>query len=187
MDAFQKSTAPTVQSHLRSMLIAEDDERLLQCLARAMEARGFQVMTAGSVFEALARIQLNAPEYAVVDMRFDDGCGLDVVAALKQQRPDARAIILTGYGNIATAVQAVKLGAIDYLTKPVNADDIVSALQAPSGCKAEMPKHPMSPASVRLQHIQQVHEASGRNVSETARRLNMHRRTLHRILSRWAG
>ena len=120
-------------------------------------------------------------------MRFDDGCGLDVVTALKQQRPDARAIILTGYGNIATAVQAVKLGAIDYLTKPVNADDIVSALQAPSGCKAETPKHPMSPASVRLQHIQQVHEASGRNVSETARRLNMHRRTLHRILSRWAG
>jgi|KBSSwiStaDraftv2_1062776.scaffolds.fasta_scaffold453748_2 two-component system response regulator RegA len=187
MDAFQKSTAPGGQSHLRSMLIAEDDERLLQCLARAMEARGFQVMTAASVFAALAKIQLNAPEYAVIDMRFDDGCGLDVVTALKQQRPDARAIILTGYGNIATAVQAVKLGAIDYLTKPVNADDIVSALQAPSGCKAETPKHPMSPASVRLQHIQQVHEASGRNVSETARRLNMHRRTLHRILSRWAG
>jgi two-component system response regulator RegA len=125
MDAFQKqSTAPTGQSLLRSMLIAEDDERLMQCLARAMEARGFHVMIAGSVFEALAKIQLNA----VVDMRFGDGCGLDVVAALKQQRPDARAIILTGYDNIATAVQAVKLGAIDYLTKPVNADDIVSAL-----------------------------------------------------------
>ena len=169
------------------MLIAEDDERLMQCMARAMETRGFQVMTAGSVLEALAQIQLSAPEYAVVDMQFGDGCGLDVVAALKQQRPEARAIILTGYGNIATAVRAVKLGAIDYLTKPVNADDIVSALQTPFGCKAKTPEHPMSPASVRLQHIQEVHEASGRNVSETARRLNMHRRTLQRILSRWAG
>ena len=168
------------------MLIVEDDERLMRRLARAMEDRGFQMMIAGSVFEALAQIQLSAPEYAVVDMRFDDGCGLDVVAALKQQRPDVRAIILTGYGNIATAVQAVKLGAIDYLTKPVNADDIVAALQAPFGRKAERPEHPMSPASVRLQHIQQVHEVSGRNVSETARRLNMHRRTLQRILARRA-
>jgi two-component system, response regulator RegA len=185
MDAIQRQCmATTGQSLQRSMLIAEDDERLMQCLARAMEDRGFQVMVATSVFEALARIQLSAPEYAVVDMKFGDGCGLDVVAALKQQRPDARAVILTGYGNIATAVQAVKLGAIDYLTKPVNADDIVFALQAPVGRKAERPEHPMSPASVRLQHIQQVHEASGRNVSETARRLNMHRRTLQRILSR---
>jgi two-component system, response regulator RegA len=188
MDAIQRqSTIRAGQPRARSMLIVEDDERLMQRLARAMEDRGFQVMIARSVFEALAQIQLSAPEYAVVDMRFDDGCGLDVVAALKQQRPDARAIILTGYGNIATAVQAVKLGAIDYLTKPVNADDIVSALQVPFGRKAETPEHPMSPASVRLQHIQQVHDASGRNVSETARRLNMHRRTLQRILSRLAG
>src|SRR5262249_36729466 len=113
--------------------------------------------------------------------------GLDVVAALKQHRSDARAIILSGYGNIATAVKAVKLGAVDYLTKPVDADDIVSALLAPLGGKAEAPQHPMSPAHVRLQHIQQVHEATGRNVSETARRLNMHRRTLQRILTRRAG
>src|SRR5262249_53211900 len=188
MDAIQRqSTNWASHFRTRSMLIVEDDERLMQRLAQAMEDRGFQVMIAGSVFEALAQIQLNAPEYAVVDMRFDDGCGLDVVAALKQQRPDARAIILTGYGNIATAVQAVKLGAVDYLTKPVNADDIVSALQAPFGRKAERPEHSMSPASVRLQHIQQVHEACGRNVSETARRLSMHRRTLQRILSRWPG
>jgi two-component system, response regulator RegA len=154
MDAFQGQCTPrTGQSLLRSMLIAEDDERLMQCMARAMETRGFQVMTAGSVLEALAQIQLSAPEYAVVDMRFGDGCGLDVVAALKQQRPEARAIILTGYGNIATAVRAIKLGAIDYLTKPVNADDIVSALQTPFGCKAKTPEHPMSPASVRLDGI----------------------------------
>jgi two-component system, response regulator RegA len=188
MDAFQKQClAPTGQPQARSMLIVEDDERLKERLARAMEARGFQVMIAGSVFEGLAQIQLSAPKYAVVDLRFEDGCGLDVVAALMQQRPDARAIILTGYGNIATAVKAAKLGAIDYLTKPVDADDIVSALQAPLGGKAEAPQRPVSPANVRLQHIQQVHEASGRNVSETARRLNMHRRTLQRILSRRAG
>jgi len=188
VDEFPKQCwTPTDQAGAGSVLIIEDDKRLMQCLARAMEARGFKVMIAGSVCDGLAQIQLSAPEYAVVDMRFDDGCGLDVVAALKQQRPDARAIILTGYGNIATAVKAVKLGAVDYLTKPVDADDIVSALLAPLGGKAEASQHPMSPANARLQHIQQVHEASGRNVSETARRLNMHRRTLQRILTRRAG
>ena len=174
-------------AYARSVLIVEDDKGLMQCLARAMDARGFKVMIAGSVCDGLAQIQLSAPEYAVVDLRFDDGCGLDVVAALKQLRPDARAIILTGCGNIATAVTAVKLGAVDYLTKPADADDIVSALLAPLGGKAEAPQQPMSPAYVRLQHIRQVHEASGRNVSETARRLNMHRRTLQRILTREAG
>jgi len=185
MDASQRQCLlRTGQPRTRSVLVVEDDERLLQRLARALEARGFQVMVAGSVRDGLAQIQLSAPEYAVVDMRFDDGCGLDVVAALKQQRPNARAIILTGYGNIATAVKAVKLGAIDYLTKPVDADDIVSALLAPKGGQAEAPEHPMTAADVRWQHIQQVHEACGRNVSETARRLNMHRRTLQRILSR---
>jgi CheY-like chemotaxis protein len=108
MDAFQKQYLdPTGQPQARSILIVEDDERLMQRLARAMEARGFQVMTAGLVFEGLAQLQLNAPKYAVVDLRFDDGCGLDVVEALMQQRPDARGIILTGYGNIATAVKAL--------------------------------------------------------------------------------
>ena len=116
MDAFQKqSLDPTREPHARSMLIVEDDERLMQRLAQAMEARGFQVMIAGSVFEGLAQIQLSTPKYAVVDLRFEDGCGLDVVAALMQQRPNARAIILTGYGDIATAVKAAKLGAVDYL------------------------------------------------------------------------
>ena len=142
------------------------------------------VITAGSVFDGLAQIELSAPEYAVVDMRLDDGCGLDLISALKQQRPDARAIILTGYGNIATAVRAVKLGASDYLTKPMDVDDVVSALLASNGGKAEPPQHPMSAARVRWEHIQNVHEACGRNVSETARRLNMHRRTLQRILTR---
>jgi two-component system response regulator RegA len=181
VDAFQKQCfTPTGNLSAGSMLIVEDDEQLMQYLARAMEARGFKVMIAGSVCDGLAQIQLSAPEYAVVDLRLDDGCGLDVVATLKQQRPDARALILTGYGNIATAVKAVKLGAID--TKPVDVDDIVSALLGPLDGKAEAPQHPRN--NVRLQHIQQVHEASGRNVSETARCLNMHRRTLQRILTR---
>ena len=119
VDAFQKQfCTPTDQPGAGSVLIVEDDKQLMHCLARVMEARGFKVITAGSVFDGLAQIQLSAPEYTVVDMRFDDGCGPDVIAALKRRRPDARAIILTGYGNIATAVKAVKLGAIDYLTKP---------------------------------------------------------------------
>jgi two-component system, response regulator RegA len=124
-------------------LIVEDDTRLMQCLTRAMEVRGFKVTNAGSVYDGLAQIQLSAPDYAVADMRLSDGCGLDIIAALKQRRPDARAIILTGYGNIATAVEAVKLGAVDYLTKPVDADDIVSALLAPLGGKADAPSHPI--------------------------------------------
>jgi two-component system, response regulator RegA len=182
INAFLKQpTAPTAQP---SVLIVDNDKKLMQCLARAMEARGFEVTTAGSVFEGLAQVELNGPEYAVVDMRLEDGCGLDVISALKQQRPDARAIILTGYGNIATAVSAVRLGAHDYLTKPVDADDVISALLAPKGGQAEVPEHPMTAADVRWQHTQQVHEACGRNVSETARRLNMHRRTLQRILTR---
>ena len=188
VDAFQKQCwTPTGQPGAGSVLIVEDDRQLMQCLARAMEARGFKIIIAGSVCDGLAQIQLSAPEYAVVDLRFNDGCGLDIIAALKQQRPDARAIIFTGYGNIATAVKAIQLGAVDYLTKPVDVNDIVSALLAPKGGKAEAPQHPMSPASVRLEHIQQVHESCGRNVSETARRLNMHRRTLQRILTRRAG
>jgi two-component system, response regulator RegA len=185
MDAFQKQClAATGQPRARTVLIVEDDDRLMQCLARAMEARGFKVMIAGSVYDALAQVQLSAPEYAVVDMRLKDGCGLDIILALVQQRPNARAIILTGYGTIATAVRAIKLGAVDYLTKPADVEDIVSTLLAPKGVRAEAPSQPMSAARVRWEHIQQVHESCGHNVSETSRRLNMHRRTLQRILSR---
>ena len=175
------STAPPLGE---SVLIVEDDKQFMKCLACAMEVRGFKVITAGSVFDGLVQIKLRAPEYAVVDMQLDDGCGLDLIPALKQQRPDARAVIQTGYGNIATAVRAVKLGAIDYLTKPVDVDDVVAALLASKGGKAEAPQRPMSAARVRWEHIQNVHEACGRNVSETAPRLNMHRRTLQRILTR---
>jgi len=177
-------SAPTSGPPAHSLLIVEDDEPLMQCLARAMETRGFKVTTAESVTVGLAQIKLSAPAYAVVDIRLRDGCGLAVISALRQQRPDARAIILTGYGNIATAVRAVKLGAIDYLAKPADADDVISALLAPEGCKVEPPKHPMSADRVCWEHIQNVYGQCGCNVSETARRLNMHRRTLQRVLAK---
>jgi len=170
----------------RSLLIVEDDKCLLQRLARAMEGRGFAVSTAKSVAEGLDQLQSRSPAFAVVDMRLDDGNGLDVVSRLEQQRPDARAIILTGYGNIATAVNAVKLGAIDYLSKPVDADEVVAALLSVDGRKPELPENPMSADSVRWEHIQRIYELCGRNVSETARRLSMHRRTLQRILAKRA-
>ena len=170
----------------RSLLIVEDDKSFLQRLARAMEGRGFAVTTAESVADGLTQLETTSPAFAVVDMRLEDGNGLDVISALKRRRPDARAIILTGYGNIATAVNAVKLGAVDYLSKPVDADDVVAALLALEGRKAEPPENPMSADRVRWEHIQRIDELCGRNVSETARRLNMHRRTLQRILAKRA-
>ncbi len=170
----------------RSLLIVEDDKSFLQRLARAMEGRGFAVTTAESVADGLTQLETTSPAFAVVDMRLEDGNGLEVISALKRRRPDARAIILTGYGNIATAVNAVKLGAVDYLSKPVDADDVVAALLALDGRKAEPPQNPMSADRVRWEHIQRIYELGGRNVSETARRLNMHRRTLQRILAKRA-
>src|SRR5437588_1172161 len=170
----------------RSLLIVEDDRLFLQRLARAMEGRGFTVTTAESVADGLVEVEKAAPAYAVVDMRLADGNGLDVISALKQRRPDARGIILTGYGNIATAVNAVKLGAVDYLSKPADADDVVTALLASAGEAPEPPENPMSADRVRWEHIQRVYELCGRNVSEAARRLNMHRATLQRILAKRA-
>jgi two-component system, response regulator RegA len=170
----------------RSLLIVEDDKSFLQRLARAMETRGFVVTTAETVADGLQQVEKAAPAFAVVDMRLGDGTGLDVISALKRRRPDARGIVLTGYGNIATAVTAVKLGAVDYLSKPADADDVVAALLAIDGKKAEPPENPMSADRVRWEHIQRIYELCGRNVSETARRLNMHRRTLQRILAKRA-
>jgi two-component system response regulator RegA len=170
----------------RSLLIVEDDKSFLQRLARAMETRGFVVTTAETVADGLQQVEKAAPAFAVVDMRLGDGTGLDVISALKRRRPEARGIVLTGYGNIATAVTAVKLGAVDYLSKPADADDVVAALLAIDGKKAEPPENPMSADRVRWEHIQRIYELCGRNVSETARRLNMHRRTLQRILAKRA-
>ncbi len=170
----------------KSLLIVDDDKAFCQRLARAMENRGFTVVTAASVAEGLAAIASAAPAFAVIDMRLADGNGLDVMSELKGRRADARAIILTGYGNIVTAVTAVKLGAFDYLAKPADADEIFNALMASQHDKAALPENPMSADRVRWEHIQRIYELCGRNVSETARRLNMHRRTLQRILAKRA-
>jgi two-component system response regulator RegA len=170
----------------RSLLIVEDDKPFLERLARAMETRGFAVTSCESVAEGISEIGKSAPAFAVVDLRLGDGNGLEVVSALKRKRPDARAIVLTGYGNIATAVTAVKMGAVDYLAKPADADDVVAALLSTGGEKSELPQNPMSADRVRWEHIQRIYEMCNRNVSETARRLNMHRRTLQRILAKRA-
>jgi two-component system, response regulator RegA len=170
----------------RTLLIVEDDKSFLTRLARAMEQRGFAVATAETVADGLLQVEKAPPFYAVVDMRLGDGNGLDVISALKKRRPEAHGVVLTGYGNIATAVNAVKLGAIDYLAKPADADDVVNALLAIEGRTAVPPENPMSADRVRWEHIQRVYELCNRNVSETARRLNMHRRTLQRILAKRA-
>jgi two-component system response regulator RegA len=170
----------------RSLVIVDDDRAFLQRIVRAMELRGFEVRGGHSVAEGIELIRSKAPAFAVVDMRLEDGNGLDVIAELSRARPDSRAIVLTGYGNIATAVTAVKLGAVDYLAKPADADDVTDALLAPANDKAPPPENPMSADRVRWEHIQRVYELCNRNVSETARRLNMHRRTLQRILAKRA-
>jgi len=169
-----------------TLLLVDDDRPFLTRLGRAMETRGFDVEMAETVAEGVEQVRKNPPAYAVVDMRLEDGNGLDVIAALHDAKPDARAIVLTGYGNIATAVTAVKLGAVDYLAKPADADDVYNALMADPDHKAEPPENPMSADRVRWEHIQRVYELCNRNVSETARRLNMHRRTLQRILAKRA-
>src|SRR5687768_12342231 len=168
------------------LLIVDDDKPFLQRLARAMEKRGFVTETAESVAEARAKAEASNPAFAVVDMRLEDGNGLDVIESLRARRPEARAIILTGHGNIATAVTAVKLGAVAYLAKPADADEIFAALTQAKHERAEPPENPMSADRVRWEHIQRIYELCDRNVSETARRLNMHRRTLQRILAKRA-
>lgn len=167
-----------------SLLLVDDDEPFLRRLARAMEKRGFAVETAGSVAAGKAIATARPPAYAVVDLRLDDGNGLDVVETIRDKRPDARIVVLTGYGAIATAVAAVKLGATDYLSKPADAHDVTAALLAQSDALPPPPDNPMSADRVRWEHIQRVYELCDRNVSETARRLNMHRRTLQRILAK---
>ncbi len=169
-----------------TLLLVDDDLPFLQRLGRAMQARGFEVSMAESVREGIELVRKLNPDYAVVDMRLEDGNGLDIVAVLQENHADTRVIVLTGYGNIATAVSAVKLGAIDYLAKPADADDVFSALMQKPDDKADPPENPMSADRVRWEHIQRVYELCDRNVSETARRLSMHRRTLQRILAKRA-
>jgi two-component system response regulator RegA len=169
-----------------TLLIVDDDRPFLNRLSAAMQARGFLVSVADSVKTGLSAIAQSAPAFAVIDMRLGDGNGLDVICELKSRRPDARGVMLTGYANIATAVTAVKLGAFDYLAKPADADEIYHALMATQAEKPETSENTMSADRVGWEHIQRVFEACDRNVSETARRLNMHRRTLQRILAKRA-
>ena len=170
----------------KTLLVVDDDAPFRTRLGRAMEKRGFAVRLADSVAAAKAMIADAAPAFAVVDLRLGDGDGLEVVRTLHESRAQARAVMLTGYGNIATAVAAVKAGAVDYLAKPADADDVVKALLAAGGQKPPPPENPMSADRVRWEHIQRVYELCDHNVSETARRLNMHRRTLQRILAKRA-
>ncbi len=174
----------TAQAQDRTLLIVDDDGPFRNRLGRAMEQRGFEVRTAESVRAAVEAVKQLPPAFAVIDLRLEDGSGLDVVEVMHQERPDARVVMLTGYGNLATAVAAVKAGAVDYLAKPADADDVEKALLAKPDEKPDPPENPMSADRVRWEHIQRVYELCDHNVSETARRLNMHRRTLQRILAK---
>jgi two-component system response regulator RegA len=170
----------------RSLLIVDDDQPFCERLARALATRGFSPRTAFSVAAGRTALAELAPAFAVFDLKLADGTGLDLMRVLKAERPEARAIILTGYGAIATAVTAVKMGAFDYLAKPVNADEVAAALSATLEERPEQVEHPMSADRARWEHIQRVYESCDRNVSETARQLSMHRRTLQRILAKRA-
>ena len=169
-----------------SLMILDDDGPFRSRLGRAMEQRGFTVSTLETVEAASAFINSTPPAFAVLDLRLQDGNGLDIVDLLHATRPESKMIMLTGYGNLATAVSAVKRGAVDYLSKPADADDVCKALLAELDETPEPPENPMSADRVRWEHIQRVYELCGKNVSETARRLNMHRRTLQRILAKRA-
>ena len=186
LETAELEEAISTPPHEMTLLIVDDDRPFLNRLSAAMQARGFLVSVADSVKTGLAAIAQSAPAFAVIDMRLGDGNGLDVISELKAKRPDARGVMLTGYANIATAVTAVKLGAFDYLAKPADADEIYHALMATQAEKPETSENTMSADRVRWEHIQRVFEACDRNVSETARRLNMHRRTLQRILAKRA-
>jgi two-component system response regulator RegA len=170
----------------KTLLILDDDAPFRTRLGRALTGRGFTVSAVGTVAEALEIAQANPPAFAVLDLRLEDGTGLDVVEELHTRRPDCKVVMLTGYGNIATAVAAVKAGALDYLPKPADVDDVIKALLARADAIPAPPDNPMSADRVRWEHIQRVYELCGHNVSETARRLNMHRRTLQRILAKRA-
>ena len=168
----------------KSLLIVDDDDPLRMRLARAMEKKGFQVKDAKTVENAVKMVISSPPKFALVDLRLEDGNGLDVVREINKVKKDSRIVMLTGYGNLPTAVAAVKSGAIDYMAKPVDADDVEAALLADPESKAKPPENPMSADRVKWEHIHRVFELCNRNVSETARRLKMHRRTLQRILSK---
>ena len=168
----------------KSLLIVDNDNPLRDRLARAMEKKGFQVTQAENVEKGISQVNKAPPAFAIVDLRLGDGSGLEVVKEIQKFKKDSRVVMLTGYGNIPTTVAAIKAGAIDYIPKPADADDVENALLASPESKAVPPQNPMSADRVKWEHINRVFELCNRNVSETARKLKMHRRTLQRILSK---
>jgi two-component system, response regulator RegA len=170
----------------RSLLIVDSEKPFVARVSKEMEQRGYRVSVAETAKAALKVIETSPPAFAVMDLRLEDGNGLELIAALAKKRPDARGVVVTGYANIATAVAALKLGAADYLPKPTEMDEIDRALRSERPIMVTPPENPMSPDRVRWEHIQRVYEQCNRNVSETARRLSMHRRTLQRILAKRA-
>ncbi len=155
----------------KSLLIVDDDNPFRERLARAMEKKGFEVLQAESVQKGKDMVKVKKPGFAVVDLRLNDGNGLEVVKEIQSSNSLSRIIMLTGYGNIPTAVAAIKEGAIDYLAKPADADDVEKALLADPSKKAAPPENPMSADRVKWEHIHRVFELCNRNVSETARSL----------------
>ena len=168
-----------------SILVIDDEQDNLDLLQRALH-RDFNVLTASSGQQGLDILRENPIEIILADHRMPGMTGVEFLAEAIKTSPASKRVILTGYANIATAVTAVKLGAVDYMSKPADADDVAAALLTLDGHKAEPPANPMSADRVRWEHIQRIYELCGRNVSETARRLNMHRRTLQRILAKRA-
>jgi two-component system, response regulator RegA len=171
---------------MKHLLIVDDDQPLLDRLARTFTKREFMVTTAQSIGAAKTIIYQQKFDYAIFDLKLVDGYGLDLVQIIKEENPHVRVIILTGYGNIATAVSAIKHGVVDYLPKPADIDAIEFALTNTGEQPVPLPHNPMSPDRVRWEHIQRIFHECHQNVSETARRLQMHRRTLQRILAKHA-
>lgn len=167
------------------LLIVDDDTIFCAVMADAMVHRGFEVRQAHDVDEALAMAERNPPEYALVDLRMPGASGLELVKRLKELDAHTRIVVLTGYASIATAVEAIKLGAIHYLTKPADADDVLSAFQRAAGDeRTPVAARPLSVARLEWEHIQRVLSEANGNISEAARRLKMHRRTLQRKLNK---
>ena len=172
--------------NLGKLLILDDDKILLRRLTKSMESFGFSVTAVSSIQEAEEHIVNRKFDSAVLDLKLADGSGLSIVKKLSSVNPKCRVIMLTGFGNIATAVAAMKVGAIDYLPKPASAEQVKNALIHYDNPLPPPADNPMSADRVRWEHIQRVFEQCNRNVSETARRLKMHRRTLQRILAKHA-
>lgn len=176
--------APLAAAGERKIMLVDEDHGFAARLSRGLEQRGYAPVLAGGFSEAQREISSTPPAMAVIDLRLAGGNGLDLVEDLHRRRKDSVIVVLTAYGNIATAVAAVKLGAIDYLCKPSSTDEVISALTQRDEKRPTPPDNPMSADRVRWEHIQRVFELYGHNVSETARRLSMHRRTLQRILAK---